>query len=100
MDPAEKLRKMGLDVRAFTTYHFRVEGQIDFWLPRGRWHDLVLGDRGQKPLDQIPYFIKARLEQRPAEVPKEIFVERLVEIGYSKEEAEKAWNARELHRTS
>lgn len=78
MDPAEKLRELGFEVHSFTSYHFRVEGQFDFWLPRGRWHDLVLGDRGSKPLDQIPFFVKARLD----------------------ESRRKAWRERQLHPTS
>lgn len=61
MGPAEKLREMGFEVKQLSPYHFRVNGEFDFWLPRGKWHDLVLGDRGRKPLDQISFFVKERL---------------------------------------
>lgn len=66
MGPVEILREWGFEVHEFTSWHFRVNGEFDFYLPRGKWHDLVLGDRGTKPLDQIPYFVKTRLEGRKA----------------------------------
>jgi len=60
MDVADELRKMGYKVQKFTEWHFRVSW-MEFWLPRGKWHDMRTGDRGQKPLDQIPFFIHRRL---------------------------------------
>lgn len=64
MDPAAKLRELGFTVVQFSTWHFRVNDQIDFWLPRGKWYDRVVGDRGQKPLDQLHFFVVARLKER------------------------------------
>ena len=95
MGPASQLRKMGFTVHAFSEYHFRVNDVFDFWLPRGKWHDLVTGDRGRKPLDQIPHFVARRLRERKCEVNKEDFIERLFHIGWSKQEAEKAWTERQ-----
>lgn len=61
MGPVETLRNMGFRVLELTPYHFRVNDEFDFYLPRGKWHDLITGERGKKPLDQIPFFIKERL---------------------------------------
>jgi hypothetical protein len=60
-NPVEQIRALGYAVREFTPWHFRVADCIDFWLPRGKWHDLRTGERGHKPLDQIPYLITQRL---------------------------------------
>lgn len=54
---------MGLEVDELSVYHFRVEGCFDFWLPHGKWHDLKTGERGQKPLDQLAFFIPRRLDK-------------------------------------
>jgi len=56
-----ELRKMGYEVKQFSAYHFRVNGKFDFWLPRGKWFDLVTLERGRKPLDQLVPFIHDRL---------------------------------------
>lgn len=69
MGPAEQLRKKGHSVEQFSTYHFLVGGRIEFWLPRGKWHDRETGERGQKPLDQLALFISRRLEE-PCSAPK------------------------------
>lgn len=61
MGPVQKLLEMGLEVQQLAPYHFRVEHRIDFWLPRGQWHELGTNQRGQKPLDQLAYFIARRL---------------------------------------
>jgi len=82
MDPAAKLRKMGFHVHQFTEYHFRVNDEFDYYLPRGKWHDLLTGERGRKPLDQIPFFVKQRLSERrmhPAD--RDTFIEGLKQIG-------------------
>lgn len=63
MEPIVTLREMGFRVHQFTEYHFLVNGQFDFWLPRGKWHDRKTGERGRKPLDQIPFFVASRLER-------------------------------------
>lgn len=91
MGPVEKLRELGHEVHAFSEYHFRVDDVFDFWYPRGRWHDLVTGERGQKPLSQMHFFVHNRLTDRPTDILKEQFVQSLIDIGWTKEEAEKAW---------
>jgi hypothetical protein len=62
MDPVTQLREMGYIVEQFNEYHFRVEHCFEFWLPHGRWHDMDSGERGKKPLEQIPFFVSHRLE--------------------------------------
>lgn len=62
----EKLREMGHVVEnphPEHRYHFRVDNLFDFFHPRGQWHDLATGERGNKPMDQIAFFIHNRLEQ-------------------------------------
>jgi hypothetical protein len=54
----------------------------------------MTGDRGRKPLDQIPHFVARRLNETHGEVEKEDFVNRLVGIGWSLKEAEEAWTER------
>jgi hypothetical protein len=87
----EKLREMGHEVYAFSDHHFRVDGVFDFWYPRGMWHDIVTGERGNKPLEQMPFFVHNRLEDRPVEIGKQDFIKTLIDIGWSKEEAEESW---------
>jgi len=94
MDPAEELRKMGFSVRQFNECHFRVDNEIDYWLPRGKWYDRVMKDRGQKPLDQLPYFIKRRLDLRPVALNKEQFINLLISQGWDRGKACEAWEAR------
>jgi len=90
MDPADRLREMGFKVKQFNECHFRVNDEIDYWLPRGKWYDRLMRDRGQKPLDQLPYFIQRRLKQRP-DAPEGIFIQRLVGYGWTRERARQAW---------
>lgn len=71
MGPVERIRAMGFEVRQFSPYHFRVEEVFEFWLPRGKWHDMRTGERGQKPLDQIPFFVKRRLEDAEDSTPSQ-----------------------------
>jgi hypothetical protein len=100
MGPAEKLRELGHEVRQFTEYHYRVDGVFDFWYPRGRWHDLVTGDRGQKPIAQMHFFVHERLAPDVRGFNRGAFIQNLIEIGWSKEEAIKEWNAKESKATS
>jgi len=96
MGPDGKLREMGHNVEQFTECHFRVADQIDFWLPRGKWHDLVTNERGQKPLDQIPFWIDQRLRSRtPEQLEKQQFIVNLLDIGWRKEDAKSAWQDRQ-----
>lgn len=100
MGPADQLRQMGFRVKQYNEYHFRVNGEFDFWLPRGKWHDLITGDRGRKPIEQIHFFIKERLADRPCEANKEDFINRLIALGWSREESEEAWTERQSKVTS
>ena len=63
VDPITQLREMGFEVHVFNCYHFRVEARFDVWLPRGKWYDRTTGERGKKPLEQIPYFINYKLRE-------------------------------------
>lgn len=61
MGVVEQLRQLGYEVKQFSEYHFRVNERIDFWLPRGKWHDLLTGERGRKPLDQLQFLMEQKL---------------------------------------
>jgi hypothetical protein len=96
VDIAAKLRKKGFTVQAFDTWHHRVNGEFDFWLNRRMyrlsWKDRVTGDVGEQYSPQQMFdFIVQRLSNPRPEVTKEVFIQRLVEIGWKKEEAEKEW---------
>lgn len=100
MDIVRQLKKLGFTVELFNCYHHRVNGEFDFWTNshgKGvRWHDTFTGDRGIKPEKQIVHFIKVRLlEREPSDVTKEEFMQRLMQIGWTYEEGEKAWNERQ-----
>ncbi len=41
-----ELRALGYDVRQITEYHFRIEGKLDLYPTRGRWHNLRHNKRG------------------------------------------------------
>lgn len=62
--PEDKLRELGHGVYAFSEYHYRIDDSFDFWYPRGQWHDLATGERGNKPLDQMHFFVHNRLTDR------------------------------------
>ena len=99
MHPVDELYKLGYSIQSFSQWHHRVEGVFDFWInkrdPSNRWHDIVTGERGIKPQGQLVHFIKQRLGVPGAtEVPQQEFVRRLVEIGWTEEEATKSWNER------
>lgn len=96
-DLVSKLRSMKLGVIEFTSWHIRVAGRIDVYVgKRGcSWWDMVRDERGKKPMDQIPHFIKQRLAERLPEAPKHLFISRLVDIGWTKEEAEQSWKDRQ-----
>lgn len=68
----DQLKQAGFDVAQLNGYQIRVNRTFDFWLnDRGKplcWHDRFIGDQGYKPADQIVHFIKARFENRKAEV--------------------------------
>ena len=68
LDPIERLIQMGYRVEILNRWHVLVEGEIDFFYPRGKmnsgWYDRITKDRGRKPLDQIPLFIARRLIER------------------------------------
>jgi hypothetical protein len=94
-----QLEKQGFTVEMFNEWHFRVNGEFDFWLNvRGRsisWHDRISGERGHKPEAQLVSFIRNRLtdrSMRPAD--KDEFVGNLRQIGWSRADAEKEWSAR------
>ena len=40
------LARLGYDVRMITEYHFRIDGRLDLFPTRGRWHNLKTGKRG------------------------------------------------------
>jgi hypothetical protein len=92
------LRKKGFEVQQFDEYHHRVNGEFDFWTnEHGKpftWHDLISGDWGKEPADQIVNFVVQRLSSPRPEVNKEQFVDRLVAIGWERKEAEESWSAR------
>lgn len=97
-DIVRKLEKAGFTVQQFNEYHCRVNGDFDFWLnERGKalaWHDCYTGDRGYKPEDQMVNFIKVRLAREPSEVTEEEFMQRLMQIGWTREEAKREWKER------
>lgn len=41
-----ELRGLGYEVRQITEYHFRVDGKLDLYPTRGRWHNMRAGKRG------------------------------------------------------
>jgi hypothetical protein len=95
-----ELEKQGFKVQQFDEYHFRVNGEFDFWLNhRARplsWHDRLSGERGYKPEAQIVPFIRNRLADRTMKVAeKDEFIGNLKQIGWSQVEAEKEWSARQ-----
>jgi len=96
-DLVKKLRSMNLGVVEFTEWHIRVADRIDIFTgKRGtKWWDMLMDERGKKPIDQVPHFIKQRISERPTEAPKHLFISRLVEIGWSEEEAEQQWKDRQ-----
>lgn len=68
----EEFEQAGLDWQRFSPYHFRIEGLIDFWIPRGKWyvqfidrHHSHLFERGVGSQDLIACLraIQAELEQ-------------------------------------
>jgi hypothetical protein len=99
MGPVERLRELGHEVRQFTEYHYRVDGVFDFWYPRGRWHDLVTLERGQKPVEQMHFFVHERLSGTAREL-KESFIEKLIAGGWSREEAVEQCNVKKSKATS
>ena len=94
-----QLEKAGFRIQQFDPYHHRVNGEFDVWTnERGRaltWHDRFTGDWGRVPEDQVVHFIKRRLEREEMECTKEEFMNRLMQIGWPFEEAEKSWNERQ-----
>lgn len=94
MDPATQLREWGYDVVQFTPWHFRVEGRLDFWLPRGKWYDFATHEKGQKPLDQIAFFFRARLGAPMTNSDEQSFVNALISAGWDEKEAREAWKER------
>jgi hypothetical protein len=90
----ERLTSFHLYVEKFSNYHFRVDGEIDVFTNRhgdyAKWHDRIRKDRGVKPPEQIPNFIKARLEARlgtPKEEKDHYSFEEIAEI-FTKADAE------------
>jgi hypothetical protein len=74
-----KLQRNGLAVQEYTVYHYRVANRFDvFPNDRGRqwaWHDIVTGERGVKPSEQLEHFIPNYLAANP--VPqRELIPER------------------------
>src|SRR5579863_8036742 len=98
MSIASSLRRKGFTVEQFDSYHVRVNREFDYWLnAKGKpltWNDRVTGDWGRKPEDQMYRFIVHRLSQLRPEVDEETFIDRLVAIGWTREEAQKGWNER------
>ena len=97
-DLVRNLEKAGFQVQLFDTFHHRINGEIDVWTnSRGRalsWHDRFTGDRGRVPENQVVFFVKRRLQRENTEQTKEEFMNRLMQIGWKYEEAEKSWNER------
>jgi hypothetical protein len=94
----KELKDKGFKVVTFDGYHHRVNDEFDFWLNDRSmpisWHDRISGDRGSRQPTQMARFIIKRFTDPPTEVSQELFVSRLVAIGWKKEEAEQEWNAR------
>jgi len=95
-----RLTKHGFTVQQFDHYHFRVNGSVDYWYNEHNrscaWHDLISGERGKKPFEQLFHFISTRIQNRimkPAD--KDEFVGNLRQIGWSQIDAEKEWSARQ-----
>jgi len=76
--PIDILRKRGYKVEALSESYYRVNGRIEFSVPHGKWFDRKTGDRGQKPLDQIPFLVAARLKEDEV-----IEIESNLLVGYS-----------------
>ena len=71
-----KLGRNGLGVQEFTVYHYRIANRFDiFPNDRGRqwaWHDIVTGERGVKPPEQLEHFIPHYLAATPAPLRAQI----------------------------
>jgi hypothetical protein len=61
---AEKLRALGHEPLQQSEWQFLVDGVMHYTLPHGKWFDLVTGERGQKPVGQLHFFVHRRLEER------------------------------------
>lgn len=98
MGIVDSLRKRGFEVIAFNEFHHRVNREFDFWKnDKGRlvaWHDRIIGDRGRVYPEKLFPLIQGRLRDRPVEVAKEEFIARLVSIGWTANDAERAWSER------
>lgn len=100
MDLVHELARRGFTVQKFDEWHYRVNGEFDFWFnAKGRsitWWDRIADQRGRKPEDQLLLFIVRRLTDPPAvEVPHEEFVRRLTGFGWTHRDAEEAWQKRQ-----
>jgi len=96
MDIVDELRKLGYEVKSFTSLHHRVEGVFDFWTGKSgcKWWYRTTDERGHRPQDQIKYLVKALLGEPsslPGAVAEEEFVHRLVSIGWSEKDAREQW---------
>lgn len=96
MDLPQRLARKGFIVQQFDEYHFRVNGEFDFWYnAKGcslSWWDRITDRRGRKPIDQMFHFIVRRF----SDVSHQEFVKRLMAIGWIEREAEEAWQKRQL----
>lgn len=72
-----------------TPHQIRIRGELDIWLKRGKWHDIVMNERGQcsdSLIDFVENFFKHGREQV---VNQEAAVDFLVRTGWDEKEARK-----------
>jgi hypothetical protein len=98
MKIAIQLRKRGFNVIPLSPFHFRVNGEFDFFENcHGNliaWHDRFSGDRGRATESDILKIASERLRPRSAKCLEEDFVRRLTDIGWTEAAAKEAWQER------
>ena len=84
----ERLAAEKIPFTEMTPWQIRVDGELDVWPKRGKWHDIVTGERGQCTTDLIEFIKDFFTTDRERRVNEVVFVTRLVDIGWTKDDAE------------
>lgn len=93
-----KFQDATLLVQKFNDFHYRINGEFDFWVNASDrpcvWHDRLTEDRGEVWPWLLFKFVMRRLKGPRPEVNKSVFVSRLMETGFTRKDAEKAWEVK------
>ena len=88
MSLQERLKAERIPYVEMTPWQIRIDGELDIWPKRGKWHDIVTGERGQCDTDLIAFVKLFFTTDREKKVSEVAFIDTLMNIGWSREDAE------------